>query len=198
MERYENRIYGFVTNICRNPADAQDITQDTFVKAWRALDRFDPRHSFSTWLFTIGRRKCIDHYRAAPPPATEPLPDLPHADDPADLLARREDCLCLWGRARECLPAAQYETLWLRYAEDMDVPDIARVVGKTRIHVKVLLFRARQKLARELRSDRPPGSNVPGVVTDADARVRRRAPAAAQAVAEDPSGLAVTAEKGSL
>jgi RNA polymerase sigma-70 factor, ECF subfamily len=151
--RYEGRIYAFVTQCCRNRADAQELTQDTFVRAFQAIAQFDPRRGFAPWLFTIARRKCIDHHRAAPPAvAEEPMPELPDLVDPSELLARREERENLWQLARRRLPEAQFQALWLRYAEDMSVAGIARVLGKTQTHVKVLLFRARNTLARELKA----------------------------------------------
>ena len=58
----------------------------------------------------------------------------------------------------------QYQALWLKYAEEMDVASIAQVLRKTQTHVKVLLFRARQALGRELSSARRPGLSSTGVV----------------------------------
>ena len=66
--RYEGRIYGFVANCCRNGTDAREVTQDTFVRAFQAIGQFDLQRGFAPWLFTIARRKCIDHHRAAPAP----------------------------------------------------------------------------------------------------------------------------------
>jgi len=153
--RYEGRVYGFVANCCRPGPDARDVTQDTFVRAFQAIAQFDPRRDFAAWLFTIARRKCIDHHRAAPPVAAEEsVPDLPDENDPSELLARQEERQSLWELARRRLPEAQFHALWLRYAEDMSLAGIARVLGKTRVHVKVLLFRARQALGRELKAVR--------------------------------------------
>jgi DNA-directed RNA polymerase specialized sigma24 family protein len=58
-------------------------------------------------------------------------------------------------RAYAWLPDGQFQALWLRYAEDMDIEHIARVLGKTQTHIKVLLFRARHKLATELEAPLP-------------------------------------------
>ena len=157
--RYEGRIYGFVANSCGNGTDARELTQDTFVRAFQAIEQFDSQRSFAPWLFTIARRKCLDHYRAARPPADEPAPELADHDDPAELLARQEDRQSLWDLARRHLPKPQFQALWLKYAEEMNVADIAQVLRKTPTHVKVLLFRARQALGRELKAAQ--GSGVP-------------------------------------
>lgn len=148
--RYEHRVHAFVTQLCRNATDACEVTQDTFVKASQSMDQFDPRREFAPWLFTIARRKCIDRHRSSPPPAEAELPELPDENDPAELLARHEDRQHLWHLARRCLSENQFQAIWFRYAEDMDVGQVARVLGKTQVHVKVLLFRARQILSAKL------------------------------------------------
>jgi RNA polymerase sigma-70 factor (ECF subfamily) len=150
--RYEKRVYGFVFNSCHQSADAREVTQDTFVRAYQAIAQFDSRYSFATWLFTIARRKCIDLYRAAPRRDAEPIPDGPGEIDPSEVLARREEKENLWHLARRYLKDAQFQALWLRYAEDMTVAEVARVLGKTQTHVKVLLFRARQTLGATLQN----------------------------------------------
>ena len=168
--RYEGRVYGFVANFCGNSADAREVTQDTFVRAFQAMGRFDCRRPFAPWLFTIARAKSIDHRRAAPPVAADPLPELPHEDSPAELLARREERRDLWALARRSLPGAQFQALWLRYVEDFSVGEIAQALSKTQTHVKVLLFRARHTLARELKA--VPGKNIYEVMVRKDEAVR--------------------------
>ena len=155
--RFEDRIYGFAAKVCGNAADAREVTQDTFVRAFQAIAQFDCERAFGPWLVTIARRKCIDRHRAAPPRAGEPLPELADVNDPAELLARQEERRNLWRLARRRLPEAQFEVLWLRYAEDMSVAHIAQVVRKTQTHVKVMLFRARRVLACELKPEHVPG-----------------------------------------
>lgn len=152
VHRYEARIYRFVANSFRNPADAQEVTQEAFVTAYLQLGKFDVRRSFATWLFTIARRKCIDRHRAVRPAVEGGIPELPDLNDPSSLLAKREAGRQLGETARNALPELQFQVLWLKYAEDMSVESIARVIHRTKIHVKVLLFRARTRLAKELES----------------------------------------------
>jgi RNA polymerase sigma-70 factor (ECF subfamily) len=160
ISRYETRIFTFVRQFCPGSADAAEITQDTFVKAYRGLPRYDAKHHFGAWLFTIARRRCVDWYRAAPPASTSAMPELVEETDPAEVLAQREDAAWLWERARARLPEHQFQALWLHYVEEMDVAQIAVVLGKTRVHVKVLLFRARQRLGRELGAERSANRGV--------------------------------------
>jgi RNA polymerase sigma-70 factor (ECF subfamily) len=158
VSRYEGRIFRFVNGFCRREADAREITQDAFIRAFQAIARFDKRQPFAPWLFTIARRKGIDYYRSAPLLAEGSPMDEPDFDDPAELLARQEERQDLWRLARLHLPATQYQALWLRYVEDMTVAQIAKVMRKTTIHIKVLLFRARHGLGRELEKPGAPSS----------------------------------------
>lgn len=150
VRRYEARIYRFAFNCCRHEADARELTQETFVSAYQHLRKYDPALSFATWLFTIARRKCIDRSRRPRREFLNEIPDLPDTDDPAELIGRREAAEDLWSVARRVLSAAQFQTLWLHYVEDLSVRDIACVMRRLQPHVKVLLFRARRVLAKEL------------------------------------------------
>jgi RNA polymerase sigma-70 factor, ECF subfamily len=152
--RYEGRVYRFVLYSCRNPEDALELTQDTFVRVFQALATFRTEEAFAPWLFTIARRKCIDRYRSAGNRVREPLPEMTAGSDPGEELAMREDRQNIWVTARAVLSGTQFQALWLHYAEDMPVEQVARGLGKTRTHAKVLLFRARQKLGKKLELDR--------------------------------------------
>ena len=149
--RYEKRIYGFAFQRCHSRDDAREIAQDTFVKAFQALGQFDCRQNFAAWIFTICRHKCIDRLRRTPPSleSKTALELFDHAT-PAEALARQEDTKAVWALAARHLPRDQYDALWLRYVEDLAVAEIARVLHRTRTHVKVLLFRARKTLAARL------------------------------------------------
>jgi RNA polymerase sigma-70 factor (ECF subfamily) len=159
--RYEARLCAFIRRWCPNETDARETTQDTFVRAFQAIGQYQCRYPFRAWLFAIARRQCIDRHRAARQPCDGPLPELPDANDPAELLARQEARADLWQWARRVLPLAQYEALWLHYAEDLDIAQTARILRKTQTHVKVLLFRARRTLAREMPRPQPARQTLP-------------------------------------
>jgi RNA polymerase sigma-70 factor (ECF subfamily) len=151
VSRYEHRLLAFAAQWRRDPVEAREVTQDAFVRAFQAIGRFDTRRPFAPWLFAIARRRCVDWHRFFRRFSEEPLPDLPDFDDPSELLARQEEGQEVWRLARMHLGVVQYQAIWLRYAEEMDVAGIAQALGKSQTHVKVLLFRARQKLAGPLR-----------------------------------------------
>jgi len=153
--RYEKRIYAFVLLSCPNAADAQELTQDTFVRTFQAIAQFNSRYEFSTWLFTIARRKCIDRHRRIRPATEELHPELAAGDDPAALVSRAEERNDLWELARRLLPATQYQALWLRYVEEMSLAQVAQALSQSLTHVKVLLFRARRSMGRALKRNHP-------------------------------------------
>jgi RNA polymerase sigma-70 factor (ECF subfamily) len=155
VRRFEGRIYRFTVNCSGHATDARELTQATFVSAYQHLRNFSPEQSFATWLFTIARRKCIDRSRRTRGWFADEMPELPDGDDPSVLLERREAAEEFWQRARRVLTATQFQTLWLHYVEDLRVREVARVMRRTQPHVKVLLFRARKVLARELRDRNP-------------------------------------------
>lgn len=163
VHRYQPRLYPLlVRRLGRHAADAEDAVQETFVRAFRALDRYDPRYRFSTWLFTIGLRVAIDMLRAHQRrPTTESNEHLLQsaADSAADRYSRPcDDAEDLWSSIQRWLSEPQATALWLRYAEGMHVAEIARVLGKTQVGVRVLLHRARSQLRKKM--DRPLGSDA--------------------------------------
>jgi len=155
VSRYERRIYAFVSQSCRNGMDATEITQETFVKAFQAIEQFDPQRSFAAWLFTIARRKCVDHFHATPITTDDNcIPELSDIDDPAEILASRDERQHLWNLARRILPEPQFQALWLRYVEDLSIAEVARVLRRPQTYIKVLLFRGRKTLGDKLKPAR--------------------------------------------
>jgi RNA polymerase sigma-70 factor, ECF subfamily len=149
--RHEGRIFGLLLRCCRNESQAEELTQITFVTAYRSLHLYDPAHPFGPWLSVIARRKFIDHCRKTrlESPA-EGLPEPCDLNDPATVLEQREQRAGLWDRVRQLLGGDQFSVLWLKYQEDLSIREIARLLKRTETSVKVLLFRARQALVRGL------------------------------------------------
>ncbi len=63
IERYMKAIYHFVHTYINDTQEAEDITQEVFVRVWKNLKKFDPNMSFRTWIFTIAKRVCIDAFK---------------------------------------------------------------------------------------------------------------------------------------
>jgi RNA polymerase sigma-70 factor (ECF subfamily) len=159
---------------CR--ADAEDVAQEALVRALGRLERHDAGLSFSGWLFTIVRRTCLNHLRAARRRSAREAAHVvglatARRDEPWAVAAAREETERLWTVAARELPERQFSALWLRTVEDLPVADIARVLGRPPGTVKVLLFRARQRLAATL----DPPDTLPLPAPPAAASPRRSA-----------------------
>ncbi len=149
--RFEQRLFNFLLRRVRNADEAQDLTQEAFVRAWERLASYDSRWNFSTWLYTIAIRLAVSRSRRAGLIRSGVAPELLDPVCPADAapsdMADRALGARIWAMADEVLTEDQRTAVWLRYAEDMSIEQIARVMGKTQVGVRVILFRARQSLA---------------------------------------------------
>jgi len=130
--------------------DAEDLAQDTLLRAYRNLHRYRPSWRFATWLFTIARRLSINQARRRRPmAASDALDEVEHdAPEPADAVAREESRQRLWSLAASALSKPQMTATWLHYVEGMPLGQIARVLGCSQVAAKVTLFRARKRLLR--------------------------------------------------
>ena len=145
--RFGPRLYNYFQMKVNNRDDCEDLVQETLVKAYLNIHRYQETHPFTTWLYTIGIRLAVDYFRASTRRSMARIPDdVPGGRNPYDSAVRRDEKRTLWAQART-LPKNQHDALWLRYVENMPVKEIARALGMSRIHVKVSLYRARVKLA---------------------------------------------------
>ncbi len=153
VSRYEARLYQFLRLKTADPRDAEELTQSTFITAFRKIHLYKPKHAFATWLFTIARRLTIDDYRRNQNrPLTNALPEesaintLVEAATQPDLIAESEEHSALWISIRAIFNDHQFTAMWLKYEQDLPIAEIATAMEKTKTHVKVMLHRARQSL----------------------------------------------------
>lgn len=155
VNRYHARVYHFLCHKTANPEDAQDVTQQVFIKAWQRINQFRVEAKFATWLFTITRRLAINYYRARGSRVfvelDEASPDMVTTDTPASNLAERDEHAALWTTARRSLSESQFTALWLKYREYMSIKEMAKAMDKKQVTIKVLLHRARKALGTALR-----------------------------------------------
>lgn len=162
VDRYGARIRRLVLGFVRREQDAEDVVQDSFLKAFARLDRFDGRSSFYTWLYRIAANTAMDHNkkvrrRPAPLPLSpwredEPGPTAdPPAPGPSPVQgAVRAELRERIDAALETLPDMYREVLVLRELEGLSYDDIARVLRVRRGTVESRLFRARERLRTRL------------------------------------------------
>jgi len=135
-------------------SEAEDVVQEALTKAFQRLGRFDHRYRFSTWLYTIAIRLACDHarnQRRRPQyVALEEAHSVAAESTATDHTEQQEVADNIWRTARRKLNESQYTALWLRYVEDMSTAEVALVMRKTHIGVRVLLHRSRAILLAEL------------------------------------------------
>ncbi|MEN6309071.1 MAG: RNA polymerase sigma factor [Anaerohalosphaeraceae bacterium] len=150
VQVYSPRLFRFLFQRTGSRQDAEDLVQETFLRVFRHLDQFDTEQSFSTWVFTIAWRLAANHYRKNNHTPSAALPeDFCDPSQTEQATGQQEQRDSLWAAVRQ-LPPAQRQAMELRYLGDLSMRQIAEVMGLHGIYVKVLLFRARKKLVRQL------------------------------------------------
>ena len=163
VRRFERPVYNLLVRLVQDPALAEDLTQDTFLKMFRGLAQYDASLRFSSWLFRIAHNTAIDHLRQrrlllATPRLDEDgdsidsldqLPDL-RGDSPEQAATRRQMAAVI-DRAIDTLRPEYRAVVVLRHHEDLDYEEIAEVMGLPLGTVKTYLHRARKELAARLR-----------------------------------------------
>jgi RNA polymerase sigma-70 factor (ECF subfamily) len=148
--RYKRRLFAYLRPRLGSDQDAEDLVQETFLKLYRNIGGYDPACRFSTWIYTAASRLAIDAFRKGAASRGRVVAlgqaDLP---DPSPDAEGGSEGSGLWDAARGLGPA-RFRVLWLRYGEDMSIEEIAAVLGRSKIAVRVLLHRARTSLAGRL------------------------------------------------
>jgi RNA polymerase sigma-70 factor (ECF subfamily) len=165
VTRYQHRLLGVLVHLVGRVEEAEDLTQEVFLRIYRARKGYKPRAKFSTWLFTIANNLALNHLRGK---GRSPLVAI-SGDDGSGSQAIRpvEDRVV----AREGTPSAQMRkvelsevvrdaleglgedqkmAVLLNKFEDMSYADIAEVMGRSEAAVKSLLARARNQLREQL------------------------------------------------
>jgi RNA polymerase sigma-70 factor (ECF subfamily) len=165
VRKYQDMVFATAVRLLANHAEAEDVAQTVFLKAFQRFDEVGASPAVAGWLKTVTRNICLNHlsrYRsrwrffseletASGSSRTEPL-DFPAAGDlPGDDVDRSERSAEL-ERALQALPAHQRIPLVLFHFEEMSYQDIAHSLGISLSKVKTDIFRARETLARRLKS----------------------------------------------
>ncbi len=158
---YEKRVYMMALSFMKNEADAEDVVQEAFLKAFRNLAGFRAEAKFSTWLITITLNEARGRLRHSTSVRMESLDSAPDEEGvspaplrdwreiPSETLERSEIRLMLQ-RAIEHLPPPYRAVYVLRDVQEMDGAETAQALGLSLANVKVRLHRARTMLQKEL------------------------------------------------
>ncbi len=153
MERYEGKIFRLCCALLRDRQRAEDAAQESLVRIWKALDKYDGRAALSTWIYAITRNRCltaIERERSTESlsdselaggieelPSSEPEPDYDRSELLRELV--------------ELLPERLRRVLVLYYFEERSTSEVATMLSCPEGTVKTHLFRARAALAEQLR-----------------------------------------------
>ena len=151
VDRHKDKAYNLAFRICSNHEEAEEIAQDSFLKAYRALSSFKKESSFATWLYRIVYNTAISHVRIKKKD-TISLEDFP-ADatdfmgvNTSDEEAEREYRSSVIDFAFQKISAEERSLITLHYYEDLSTGEISDITGISKSNIKVKLFRARQKM----------------------------------------------------
>ena len=158
---YEKTVFMMALSFMKNSTDAEDVAQETFLKAFRKLSSFRSEAKFSTWLITITLNEARSRLRRSDSAQTESLDSAPEGDKVSPALLRdwreipsealeRSEIRTLLQNAVHRLPPAYREVFLLRDVEELDGMETARALGLSVANVKVRLHRARTMLQKEL------------------------------------------------
>jgi RNA polymerase sigma factor (sigma-70 family) len=151
VDRHKNKAYNLAFRICGNQEEAEELTQDSFMKAYRSLKSFKMKSSFATWLYRIVYNTTISHVRVKKKGLLS-LEDFPaDATDfigtsTSDEEAEKEYRTSLVNFALQKINEEERGLISLYYYEEMSTDEISEVTGINKSNIKVKLFRARQKM----------------------------------------------------
>lgn len=161
ITNYKDKIFHLAYRMLSNVQEAEDITQETFLRVYSNLDRYDEEHKFSTWIFRIATNLCIDRIRKKK--ANYSLDENWNDEDGLDWYSR----LPSQGKSPEeeaisseeqnqihqaimNLPSKYRVIMILRYIQDLSIQEISEVVNLSNSTVKTRLHRGREYLRKQL------------------------------------------------
>ena len=156
VNRYKDLVYTLALRMLKNREEAEEVSQDTFIKTYRSLHKFKGDSKFSTWIYKLAYNSCLDQIKKNKKYLNDveinefTEHQVKTIDNAFDALVEEErnqliqDCLHL-------LPSEDGFLLTLYYFEEQSLDEIANIVGLTANNVKVKIFRSRKKLASILK-----------------------------------------------
>jgi RNA polymerase sigma-70 factor, ECF subfamily len=151
-DRYVERIYRFVYSRVHEHSLAEDITEEVFLNALKSIANYRDRGAcFPAWLYRIACNAIVSHYRRAKNVVDlETVTNLAATTEGVlDEVVRRDGSRRIW-EAIDRLPPRQREAMRLKFAADLSLEDVGRIMGKSSAAIKLLVYRAVQRLRREL------------------------------------------------
>jgi RNA polymerase sigma-70 factor (ECF subfamily) len=159
VQAYQRPVYNLTYRMLGDAARAEEAAQETFVRAYTKLDKYDPAYKFSNWILSIASHYCIDRLRRRRlkwlslgsenlPPAALASPQLGPEQRVIEAEHKAEIQAML-----QSLPADDRAALVLHYWHDLSYDEIAKATDSTVSAVKSRLYRARRKLAQQMQTE---------------------------------------------
>ncbi|WP_255452652.1 RNA polymerase sigma factor [Aquimarina sp. RZ0] len=151
VARYQNLVYTVVYRVVRNREVAEEVAQDTFIKAYKSLSSYRGEAKFSTWLYTIAYRKSLDAIKKEKHVMSTTLieeiseGEVGLVNDALSNLQAKERKKIISDSIMQ-LPEDEAVIVTLYYFEEKSIKEITKIVGLTMDNVKIKLFRSRKKL----------------------------------------------------
>jgi RNA polymerase sigma-70 factor (ECF subfamily) len=161
IDNYKNMVYNLAYRMSSNPHEAEDISQEAFLRAYQSLARFNLSYKFSTWLYQITlniirdrfKKKELNYVSLDAPVETDDSEFYPQPEDltnnPEQIMSQKEDAQAIQ-QAIHSLPLKYREVVVLRHLQDLSYIEIANILKLPAGTVKVRLYRAREQLRKIL------------------------------------------------
>ncbi len=151
VEKYRKMVYTLALKLLKRPEDAEEMAQDTFIKAFQKLDSYERKSKFSTWLYSITYNACISELRKRRIDFKS-LDDQRISDQDEMKMhdfyseSKKEDQEKYLNLALSKLPEDDQVLVTLYYYEDQSMDEISEITGLTVSNIKVIIYRARKKM----------------------------------------------------
>jgi len=151
VEKYKDMVFTLAIKVTRNREEAEEVSQDSFIKAFKSLKSFKGDSKFSTWLYKIAYNNCMDRVKKnARRYNTSGIDEvvenrIQSSDNTMQIIERKERAVLM----EECLqelPEDERTIIWLFYYKELNLKELIEVTSYSEANIKVKLHRARKKL----------------------------------------------------
>jgi RNA polymerase sigma-70 factor (ECF subfamily) len=154
VERYKRMVYSIALKLLANTGDAEDAAQDSFIKAYERLHTFEGKAKFSTWLYSLTYRLCLNKLKELKRELTFLTEDLSNGES-EDMVHEaghfnEEQQKKIIKEAIDALPGQEGLLVLLYYYEEKSIREIEQITGLKASNIKIKLFRARKVLESKL------------------------------------------------
>ena len=151
VEKYKDMVFSLALKVTKNREESEEVSQDSFIKAFKSLKNFKGDSKFSTWLYKIAYNNCMDRVKKnARKYNTSAIDEvienrIQATEDTMQKIERKERA-ALMNECLQELPEDERSILWLFYYKELSLKEIIEVTSLSEANLKVKLHRARKKL----------------------------------------------------